>query len=91
VITLFKVRVGGGYLSIDEFIDTFTPLELERLDRNDPMKKFSERVAVQKTLAYQQSEQKVMLSPRSNGGGNAGSSSGKKKNFDTSMSSSMNK
>jgi hypothetical protein len=33
-------------LSIDEFIDTFTPLELERLDRNDPMKKFTERVAV---------------------------------------------
>jgi len=71
--------VGGGYLSIDEFIDTFTPLELERLDRNDPMKKFSERVAVQKTLAYQQSEQKVMLSPRSGTG-----SSGKKKGFDTS-------
>lgn len=43
---IFIVRVGGGYLSIDEFIDTFTPLELERLDRNDPMKKFSERVAV---------------------------------------------
>ena len=40
------VRVGGGYLSIDEFIDIYTPMELERLDRNDPIKKFSEKVAV---------------------------------------------
>ena len=44
------MRVGGGYLSIDEFIDIYTPMELERLDRNDPIKKFSEKVAVQKTL-----------------------------------------
>jgi hypothetical protein len=45
------VRVGGGYLSIDEFLDIYTPMELERLERNDPIKKFSEKVAVQKTLA----------------------------------------
>ena len=40
------MRVGGGYLSIDEFIDMYTPLELERLERNDPIKKFSEKIAV---------------------------------------------
>lgn len=40
------MRVGGGYLSLDEFIDIYTPLELERLDRNDPIKKFSEKVAI---------------------------------------------
>ena len=40
------VRVGGGYLSIDEFLDIYTPMELERLDRNDPVKRFSEKVAV---------------------------------------------
>lgn len=40
------VRVGGGYLSIDEFLDIYTPMELERLERNDPIKKFSEKVAV---------------------------------------------
>jgi hypothetical protein len=44
------VRVGGGYLSIDEFLDQYTPAELERMERKDPLKKFSEKVAVQKTL-----------------------------------------
>lgn len=27
-------------------------MELERLDRNDPIKKFSEKIAVQKTLTF---------------------------------------
>ena len=26
-----KVRVGGGYLSIDEFIDQYTPIELQKM------------------------------------------------------------
>ena len=41
-----KIRVGGGYLSLDEFLDQYTPQELEKLERNDPLKRFSERVAV---------------------------------------------
>ena len=45
-----KIRVGGGYLSIDEFLDQYTPVELEKLERKDPLKRFSEKVAVQKTL-----------------------------------------
>lgn len=45
-----NIRVGGGYLSIDEFLDIYTPQELDRLDRKDPLKKFSEKVAIQKTL-----------------------------------------
>jgi hypothetical protein len=45
-----NIRVGGGYLSIDEFLDIYTPQELEKLERKDPLKKFSEKVAVQKTL-----------------------------------------
>jgi hypothetical protein len=45
-----NVRVGGGYLSIDEFLDQYTPTELERLERKDPLKKFSEKIAVQKTI-----------------------------------------
>jgi Growth-Arrest-Specific Protein 2 Domain len=45
-----NIRVGGGYLSIDEFLDQYTPTELERLERKDPLKKFSEKVAVQKTI-----------------------------------------
>lgn len=45
-----KIRVGGGYLSIDEFLDQYTPLELEKLERKDPLKRFSEKVAMQKTI-----------------------------------------
>ena len=44
------VRVGGGYLSIDEFLDQYTPAELEKLERKDPLMKFSSKVAVQKTI-----------------------------------------
>lgn len=46
-----KIRVGGGYLSIDEFLDQYTPVELEKLERKDPLKRFSEKIAVQKTIA----------------------------------------
>eukprot|EP00347_Sterkiella_histriomuscorum_P019812 403340205 len=45
-----NIRVGGGYLSIDEFLDQYTPQELEKMERKDPLKKFSEKVAVQKTI-----------------------------------------
>ena len=45
-----QIRVGGGYLSIDEFLDQFTPVELEKLERRDPLKRFSHKVALQKTL-----------------------------------------
>ena len=45
-----NIRVGGGYLSIDEFIDQYTPIELEKLGRKDPLKRFSEKVAVQKVI-----------------------------------------
>ena len=45
-----QIKVGGGYLSIYEFLDQYTPVELERLERRDPLKKFSEKVAIQKTL-----------------------------------------
>ena len=45
-----QIKVGGGYLSIDEFLDQFTPVELEKLERRDPLKRFSEKVVIQKTL-----------------------------------------
>lgn len=41
-----NIRVGGGFLSIDEFLDIYTPQELEKLERKDPLKKFSEKVAI---------------------------------------------
>ena len=36
------IRVGGGYLSIDEFLDIYTPLEIEKLERKSPLKKMTE-------------------------------------------------
>ena len=45
-----QIKVGGGFLSIDEFLDQYTPIELEKLERRDPLKRFSEKVAIQKTL-----------------------------------------
>jgi hypothetical protein len=45
-----KIRVGGGFLSIDEFLDQYTPVELEKLERKDPLRRFSEKVAIQKTI-----------------------------------------
>ena len=45
-----KIRVGGGFLSIDEFLDQYTPVELEKLERKDPIKRFAEKVAIQKTI-----------------------------------------
>jgi CYTH domain-containing protein len=41
-----KIRVGGGFLSIDEFLDQYTPLEIEKLERKDPVKRMSERIAI---------------------------------------------
>ena len=33
------IRVGGGFLSIDEFLDQYTPIELEKMERRDPLNK----------------------------------------------------
>ena len=46
-----KIRVGGGYLSIDQFLEQYTPQELERLERKDPLKRLSEKITVQSTIA----------------------------------------
>lgn len=37
-------------MSIDEFLDQYTPAELEKLERKDPFKRITERVAVQKLI-----------------------------------------
>jgi len=54
-----QIKVGGGYLSIDEFLDQYTPVELEKLERRDPLKRFTERVAVQKVIASQAGHNEV--------------------------------
>ena len=49
-----NIRVGGGHLSIDEFLDQYTPTELKLLERKDPLKRLSEKVAVGKTISGHQ-------------------------------------
>ncbi len=44
-----QIRVGGGYMSIDEFLDQHTPIELEKMERRDPLKRFSEKVSLLKS------------------------------------------
>lgn len=41
-----EIRVGGGYLSLDEFLDQYTPAELEKLERKDPMRRMTDRIAL---------------------------------------------
>lgn len=53
-----NIKVGGGFLSIDEFLDQYTPLELEKIERNCPLKRFSEKVAVQKSLVGRERNEK---------------------------------
>ena len=45
-----EIKVGGGYLSVDEFLDQYTPAELEKLERKDPMRRMTDRIALQKTI-----------------------------------------
>lgn len=45
-----KIRVGGGFLSIDEFLDQYTGYEAEKLERLDPVRKINERIAVRNVI-----------------------------------------
>ena len=46
-----NIRVGGGYLSIDEFLDQYTPIELEKLASQDPLRRMNQVTAVQYTAS----------------------------------------
>lgn len=35
------IRVGGGYVTIAEFIETYTPLEINKIDRQDDSKRLN--------------------------------------------------
>lgn len=48
-----NIRVGGGYLSIEEFLDQYTPIEVEKLERMDPLKRVAEKVNVSRTIQGQ--------------------------------------
>ena len=38
------VRVENGLLSIGDFLETYTPIELEKLERYDALKKFQQQL-----------------------------------------------
>ena len=44
------MRVGGGFLSIDEFLDQYTPTEMSKVDRKSPIKRMNERIGMLSTL-----------------------------------------
>lgn len=46
-----KVRVGGGFMHIDDFIDQYQDLEIERIERRDVFNKFRQKTALQKIIA----------------------------------------
>jgi len=35
-----QVRVGGGFMDINDFVKKYTPMESEKLENNDVMSKF---------------------------------------------------
>ena len=37
------VRVGGGFMNIDDFIEQYTPLELEKIERKNALTRFSNK------------------------------------------------
>ena len=45
-ISKILIRVGGGWLGIDEFLDQYTPGELEILETNDPLNRFAARETI---------------------------------------------
>ena len=47
------VRVGGGYMGIEEFINQYTPEEVEKVQRKDVFAKFQNKMKVQYISANQ--------------------------------------
>ena len=45
------VRVGGGYMHIDEFIYQYTDTEVEKIQRSNPLDRFQNKLAVQNISA----------------------------------------
>lgn len=42
------IRVGGGYLSVKDFLKKYTDQELEKLERREAISKFHEKISIQK-------------------------------------------
>jgi len=46
-------RVGGGYISINQFIEQFMPEETEKITRKDVVQKFANKISIQNISAHQ--------------------------------------
>jgi len=46
------VRVGGGFMSIEEFIKTYTQEEVEKINRKHVIQKYQEKAMVQTIAAH---------------------------------------
>ena len=49
-------------------MDQYTPVELEKLERKDPLKRFSEKVAIQKTIVNAGARETSPIRNKSPGG-----------------------
>ena len=38
------VRVGGGFMTVSEFIETYTPLEVNKIERRDVTRRFTHKL-----------------------------------------------
>lgn len=47
------VRVGGGFMHIEDFINQYTAAEVERIERKDVISRFSNKIAIQNISAHQ--------------------------------------
>lgn len=43
-----QVRVGGGYMHIDQFINLYTPQEVDKIERKQVMDRYSDKLIIQK-------------------------------------------
>lgn len=47
------VRVGGGFIAIDDFVKQFSGSEIERVERRDVLARFQNKLAVQQIASSQ--------------------------------------
>lgn len=57
------VRVGGGYISVEEFLEQYTPQELEKMEHKNPVKRMTDKIAVQNRLNLLGAKEKREISP----------------------------
>ena len=38
--------MGGGFLTIQEFLELYAPIELDKMQKADPVKKYAERIGI---------------------------------------------